>query len=49
MTVMQNGAHRSKNQIDEALSIIAKLLPSLSKGMLSELQLHELSCADFFV
>ena len=49
MTAMQNGAHRPKNQIDKALSIIAELLQSLPKGMLSELQLHELSRADFFV
>ena len=49
MTVMQNGAHQPKDQIDEALNIIAELLPSLPKSMPSELQLHELSRADFFV
>jgi E3 ubiquitin-protein ligase TRIP12 len=34
MTVMQNLAHRPKDQVEEALSLIAELLPPLPKGML---------------
>jgi E3 ubiquitin-protein ligase TRIP12 len=33
MTVMQNLAHRPKDQVEEALSLIAELLPPLPKGM----------------
>ena len=33
MAVMQNLAHRSKDQVEEALSPIAELLPPLPKGM----------------
>ena len=34
MTVMQNLAHRPKDQVEEALSLIAELLPPLPKGEL---------------
>ena len=34
MTVMQNLAHRPKDQVEEALSLIAELLPPLPKGKL---------------
>jgi E3 ubiquitin-protein ligase TRIP12 len=34
MTVMQNLAHRPKDQVEEALSLIAELLPPLPKGRL---------------
>jgi E3 ubiquitin-protein ligase TRIP12 len=43
MTVMQNLAHRPKDQVEEALSLIAELLPPLPKGMLSEPQLSRVS------
>ena len=33
ITVMQNLAHRPKDQVEEALSPIAELLPPLPKGM----------------
>ena len=33
MTVMQNLAHRPKDQVEEALSLISELLPPLPKGM----------------
>ncbi|KAF8261592.1 hypothetical protein EI94DRAFT_1789382, partial [Lactarius quietus] len=33
MTIIQNLAHRSKDQVEEALSLIAELLPPLPKGM----------------
>jgi E3 ubiquitin-protein ligase TRIP12 len=33
MTVMQNLAHRPKDQIEEALSLISELMPPLPKGM----------------
>lgn len=32
MTVMQNLAHRPKDQVEEALSLISELLPPLPKG-----------------
>ena len=35
MTVVQNLAHRPKDQVEEALSLIAELLPPLLKGKLS--------------
>ena len=34
MTVMQNLAHRPKDQVEEALSLIAELLPPSPKGEL---------------
>ena len=33
MTVMENLAHRPKEQVEEALSLISELLPPLPKGM----------------
>ncbi len=33
MTVMENLAHRPKEQIEEALSLISELMPPLPKGM----------------
>jgi E3 ubiquitin-protein ligase TRIP12 len=33
MTVMENLAHRSKDQVEEALSLISELMPPLPKGM----------------
>lgn len=33
MTVMENLAHRSKEQVEEALSLISELMPPLPKGM----------------
>lgn len=34
MTVMQNLAHRPKEQVEEALTLVSELLPPLPKGML---------------
>ena len=34
MTVMQNLAHRPKDQVEEALSLVSELLPPLPKGMI---------------
>lgn len=34
MTVMQNLAHRPKDQVEEALTLVSELLPPLPKGML---------------
>lgn len=34
MTVMQNLAHRPKDQIEEALSLVSELMPPLPKGTL---------------
>jgi len=33
MTVMDNLAHRPKDQVEEALSLISELMPPLPKGM----------------
>lgn len=33
MAVMENLAHRSKDQVEEALSLISELMPPLPKGM----------------
>jgi E3 ubiquitin-protein ligase TRIP12 len=33
MTVMENLAHRSKDQVEEALSLISELMPPLPKGL----------------
>lgn len=33
MTVMENLAHRSKEQVEEALSLVSELMPPLPKGM----------------
>ena len=33
MTVMENLAHRPKNQVEEALSLISEFLPPLPKGL----------------
>src|ERR1700729_1120253 len=33
MTVMENLAHRSKEQVEEALSLISELMPPLPKGL----------------
>jgi E3 ubiquitin-protein ligase TRIP12 len=38
MTVMENLAHRPKDQIEEALSLVSELMPPLPKGTL---QVHE--------
>lgn len=35
MTVMENLAHRPKDQVEEALSLLSELLPPLPKGMIS--------------
>lgn len=33
MTVMENLAHRSKEQVEEALSLVSELMPPLPKGI----------------
>lgn len=35
MTVMENLAHRPKDQVEEALSLVSELMPPLTKGMLT--------------
>ena len=41
MTVMDNLAHRPKDQVEEALSLISELMPPLPKGRFHYLYVHE--------
>jgi E3 ubiquitin-protein ligase TRIP12 len=34
MTVMENLAHRPKEQVEESLSLVSELMPPLPKGMM---------------
>lgn len=40
MTVMENLAHRPKEQVEEALSLISELMPPLPKGVLVHLNVY---------
>ena len=40
MMVMENMAHRPKDQVEEALSLVSELLPPLPKGEMDCLSLH---------